>query len=134
MTEARTLGHLAKARANRTYATEILNDDDASQAALNWAGVAAFYAAMHYINAYLWETARLEPANHLDRETVIGNWPTLAPLSRAFRTLFTYSIDIRYSPLFQLRPEDLRRMAGRDLARIARTVERELSDNESGQG
>ena len=133
MTEARSLSHLAKARANRTYAVEILNDEDASQAALNWAGVAAFYAAMHYINAYLWETTRLEPANHLDRENIIGNWPALAPSSQAFRTLFTYSIDIRYSPQFQIRRADLRRMIGRDLARIARTVEHELGESEPDQ-
>ena len=133
MTEARTLSHLAKAQANRTYAVEVLDDEDASQAALNWAGVAAFYAAMHYVNAYLWETARLEPANHLDREAIIGNWPALAPLSQAFRALFTYSIDIRYAPQFQLRRADLRRMIERDLARIARTVEHELRESESNQ-
>ena len=131
MTKERTLSHLAKARANRTYAVEILNDEDSTQAALNWAGVAAFYAAVHYVNAYLWETARLEPVNHLDRQNIISNWPVLAPLSQAFRTLFTYSIDIRYSPQFQIRRADLRRMIERDLVRIAQAVEHELNGRKS---
>lgn len=129
MTEARTLSHLAKARANRAYAVEVLNDEESTQAALNWAGVAAFYAAVHYINAYLWEIARLEPAHHLDRETLIGNWPILSPASQPFRRLFTYSIDIRYAPQFQITRDDLRRMIGRDLARIAHTIEQQLSDD-----
>jgi hypothetical protein len=54
-------------------------------------------------------------------------------LSQAFRALFTCSIDIRYSPQFQIRRTDLRRMIGRDLTRIARTVERELGESEPDQ-
>jgi hypothetical protein len=47
--------------------------------------------------------------------------------------MFTYSIDIRYSPQFQIRRADLRRMIGRDLARIARTVEHELGKSDRDQ-
>lgn len=57
--DERTSDHLRTARANRVYALAIVNDDAASTTELNWAAVAAFYAAMHAINAYLWETARL---------------------------------------------------------------------------
>ena len=85
---------------------------------------------MHYVNAYLWEIARLEPTNHQDRQNIINGWPALIPLSRSFMRLLTFSVDIRYAPRFQIDRPDLRGMIARDLALIAQVVEREIPGDE----
>lgn len=77
-------------------------------------------------------------ASHSDYDSGDAVFEMTVTIQRRFpdtpiRTLFTYSIDIRYAPQFQIRRADPRRMIGRDLARIARTVERELGESEPNQ-
>lgn len=128
MTEARTARHLATARANRTYALAVLHAENPLPAAMNWAAVATFYSAMHLMNGYLWEIARLEPRNHLDREAIILRWPDLAPHSDAYRQLLDYSVRARYTPGFQMHQSDLALMLNRHLTTIVRTIEQTLED------
>lgn len=73
----RTELHLATASQNRDFAAILVNTYDDAPPSLNWAAVAAFYAAVHYVNAYLWEIARVEPSNHLERAKLINTWPIL---------------------------------------------------------
>jgi hypothetical protein len=126
MMEDLTTSHVATARANRAYALAILQDEGASPASLNWAAVATFYSALHFINGYLWEIARLAPANHLERERIIARWPDLAPHDRPFRLLLDYSIRARYTPGFQIRRSDLSVLLHRHHANIARSIESRL--------
>lgn len=128
--EERTRGHLSTAHANQAYALAILHDDDVSGAELNWAAVAAFYAAMHAVNAYLWEIARLEPTNHRDRRDIIGHWPALAPLQSAYFALFDLSIHARYRPGYTVRRRRLDPLVNQHLSRVMATIERELPDDE----
>lgn len=128
MTEARTARHLATARANRTYALTILHAENTLPAAMNWAAVATFYSAMHLVNGYLWEVARLEPRSHLDREMIILRWPDLASHSEAYRHLLDYSVRARYTPGYQIHQSDLVLMLNRHLATIARAIEQTLED------
>ncbi len=121
--DERTSDHLRTARANRVYALAIVNDDAASTTELNWAAVAAFYAAMHAINAYLWETARLEPANHRDRRNIMDRWPALTPLRTSYFALLDYSVLARYSPGFEARPPNLDALVNQHLAHFRTTTQ-----------
>ncbi len=129
--EERTRKHLNTAHANRAYSLSILNNgEDASEAELNWAAVAAFYAAMHAINAYLWEIARLEPSSHRDRRAIIGQWPTLSMLERSYAALFNRSLLARYEPEYRVKRSHLTIHISRHLTRIITTIERELQGDQ----
>jgi len=128
--DERTRDHLRTAHANREYALTILQDENATTTQLNWAAVAAFYAAMHAINAYLWELARLEPANHRERLDIVLRWPALQPILASYEALFTFSIRARYEPGYAMRRLRLNTMVNGHLIRIIATIERELPDDE----
>jgi hypothetical protein len=122
---------LNTARANRAYSLSILNNgEDTSEAELNRAAVAAFYAAMHAINAYLWEIARLEPSSHRDRRAIIGQWPTLNTLEPSYAALFNRSLLARYEPGYSVRMTQLTSHINRHLAHIVTTIARELQGDE----
>lgn len=128
--ESRTQDHISTARKNQAYSLIILADASASETELNWAAVAAFYAAVHAVNAYLWEIARLKPRNHHDRRQSIGQWPALQPLQSAYNILFNISIFARYEPGYVVVREQLRTLVNRHLALIVETIERELPDDD----
>lgn len=128
--EERTRVHLQTASANREYALKILLDDDATTTERNWAAVAAFYAAMHAVNAYLWEVARLEPSNHQDRREIITRWPVIQPLRASYNALFEFSIRARHEPSFAAKRSSLSTAIHRHLARVMATIERELPGDE----
>lgn len=130
--DERTRKHLSTARANRAYALAILNDEATSVTELNWAAVAAFYAAMHAVNAYLWDVARLEPANHRDRRAIILSWPALDALRFSYNVLFDHSLRARYEPGYSMSMTSFATLVNRHLPHVIATVERALPDDEAG--
>ena len=80
--EPRTEAHLATAQHNHDFARALLEPAVArvfSSPPLEWAVVVAFYAAVHYVNAYLWERQRYEPRPHDDRENAVTRAVGLRP-------------------------------------------------------
>lgn len=128
--DERTREHLQTAQANREYALAILLDEDATTTQLNWAAVAAFYAAMHAINAYLWELARLEPANHRECLDIVLRWPALQPALASYDTLLTFSIRARNEPGYAMRQSRLNLLINRNLNRVITTIEGALPDDD----
>lgn len=126
----RTELHLLTARHNRDFAVTLVNTYDDAPPSLNWAAVMAFYAAVHYVNAYLWEIAQVEPSSHSERAKLINTWPILDPLIPGYRKLQGYSINARYSPGFQMQPRDVRGLLDTDLVVVAQVIESALSPAE----
>lgn len=124
--EQRTRDHLRTAEANEAFARSILEQGQPMPVSVNWAVVAAFYAAVHDVNAYLWETARLEPKHHTDRENVMELWPALNPMLGSYLKLKDYSINARYSPGFQASPKRLEGLLDKQLTRINREIRAHL--------
>jgi hypothetical protein len=124
--DERTRDHLQTAQANRTYALAILQDENATPTQRNWAAVAAFYAAMHAVNAYLWEMARLEPISHRDRREILSRWSPLQPLIPSYTALFAISVRARYHPGFVVDSARLETLVRRHLARVITSIERVL--------
>lgn len=120
--------HLLTARLNQQFATQVADSPlgAPSGGELNWAAVAAFYAAVHYVNACLWEVARIEPRNHGDRQKHIATWPMLSLFLPEYLALFDYGFRVRYVAGFQIRHDDLHALVAQNLSVVRQTVERRL--------
>ena len=103
--EEGTRQHLTTAVENREFARSLLGDDEVSAAARRWAVVVAFYAAVHYVNAYIWERLRIEPANHEDRTTLVTTVTDLRPIQTQYLRLLSVSFDARYARRFRVTHE-----------------------------
>jgi hypothetical protein len=65
--DQKTLDHLRVARRNRDLARALLAQNSLAPDPWGWVAVIVFYAAVHYVNAYLWERYHVRPANHAER-------------------------------------------------------------------
>ena len=127
--EPRTRQHLTKAARNRDLALWLLNAASPISGAsppLEWAAVVAFYAAVHYVNAYLWETRRYEPRDHRARVNAVGQDRVLRAAYRSYMGLRTLAFQSRYHPSFRPTHADAEYAVGNDLAQVERTVQAAL--------
>jgi hypothetical protein len=66
--EQKTRDHIEVAQGNWQFAVWISHPaPDRPDQSNAWAVVAAFYGAVHFVNAYLWEVHHTEPGNHHQR-------------------------------------------------------------------
>jgi hypothetical protein len=67
--DPKTINHLRIAERNRDLARALLSPalSGLRPSPWEWVAVMAFYAAVHGVNAYLWETRRYAPSTHGDR-------------------------------------------------------------------
>jgi HEPN domain-containing protein len=78
---------------------------------LDWATTCLFYAAVHYVNAYLMKAGKAIPRRHktqgslLGRSNIVESDPTLKKIYPAYRHLDDESRDARYE-LKKPTPED----------------------------
>lgn len=106
--EPRTRAHLQTATENRRFAQGLVDDDPAGSVHYRWAVVAAFYAAVHLVNAYLWEQRRIEPRNHVERDTFVVTVGDLRSVTDLYAQLQDYAFRARYHPGFRLAFQDAR--------------------------
>lgn len=85
MMEAQTAAHLRLAVRNREFARQLAADD--ANVMNGRSTVVAFYAAVHYVNAYLWEKVRTEPQDHKQRTGYVRDTPVLKRCLFAYRRL-----------------------------------------------
>jgi hypothetical protein len=107
----RTEAHLARADRNRTVAHTLCDPHQTptlQPPALEWAAVAAFYAAVHYVQAWLWERWGLSPTDHPARRGYVVKLPVLRPILGAYDILADLAFHARYTPTFQPPPAQTR--------------------------
>jgi hypothetical protein len=121
-----TRRHIATAEENEQFAREMLQQSRPSPPSLRWATVSLFYAGVHYVNAYLWEHARLVPRDHLDREALINRWPELARMSLAYQALKNRSLQARYEPGARIPRGDVQFLLVTDLRTIKDAIRTSL--------
>lgn len=69
----------------------------------DWVAVIAFYAAVHYVNAYLWEMDNhYSPENHRERAEKIDNLPDLRLIRAHYRRLNRLGYNARYNETYRL--------------------------------
>jgi hypothetical protein len=122
--EARTHQHLARADHHRDIALALLEHTSRSRLhppAYDWTVVAAFYAAVHYVNAYLWELRRYEPPDHNARRRVMAGDRSLQAAIQSYASLRARAFQARYRQDY--RPSRLHaELATRQLRRVERVV------------
>lgn len=116
--------HLQTAERNRGIAVAYLAKAamDIQPPAYEWVAVMAFYAAVHHVNAYLWEIRRYAPPDHQNRNNLVKGDPTLRHCRSDYDHLFGTGFRARYVPGFRLQEQEVRDVIEVDLERVRQTV------------
>lgn len=122
----RTEEHLATAKRNHDLARTLLFSTDIQPPPLEWAVVIAFYAAVHYVNAYLWEKMQYAPRNHGERVNAVRTWTDLKVVSASYLLLQDYAYFSRYQPNFHVSKSEATDLIQNDLPAIQIAVMRAL--------
>jgi hypothetical protein len=96
------------------------------QAKIDWALVMLFYAAVHYVEAYL---STLTPAIHLrshtTRDSYMGRNSTLKKVYKEYQDLKFYGYNARYE-LFGFTSRDVTDVAAKNFAKIKNYLDKIL--------
>ncbi len=122
---SRTQAHLGRAEHHRNVAQVLITQAAASltqHPPLDWAAVAAFYAAVHLANAYLWETQRYEPGDHRLRSAAIVRASALRAAAPAYESLRALAYQARYASSFTVPRRAIEATVNTDLEQVRRVV------------
>lgn len=116
--------HVQTAERNRAVALAHLDTQAHSvrPPAYEWAAVIAFYAAVHYVNGYLWEIRRYEPPDHVSRNHLVRGDSGLRPCLSRYERLFEVGFRARYVPGFRLLEPAARELVEIQLGEVRRVV------------
>jgi len=128
--EQRTREHIETAERNRDLARSLLAPSVTTsliahglqQPPYEWVAVIAFYAAVHYVNAYLWELLRLEPNDHSERTRYVRNDRTLRRCRVAYGRLRDEGFKARYTRGYRLSSQRAHGLVNVDLANVEAVV------------
>jgi hypothetical protein len=122
--EPQTNRHLQIAERNRGIAVayQAKGATDIQPPAYEWVAVMAFYAAVHYVNAYLWEIRRYAPPDHQNRNTLVNGDPALRQCRAEYDRLLNSGFRARYVPGFRLDEQEARDLIDVDLELVRQTV------------
>ena len=86
-----------------------------------WEVVALFYAALHYVDAWLASNGHTHPRNHAQRTAIVMNDSALIPISEQYGKLYRLSVLARYE---MERPplQEVRNLENNEYAAIKRHV------------
>ena len=121
----RTRDHLDKAARNRRIAIALLDPATTlgvQPPPLDWAVVALFYAAVHYVNAYLWQTRGFASADHRGRQRAVLTAPELRSTAASYLRLRGLADAARYHPRFRPSRSDVEEALRNDLRAVERTI------------
>ncbi len=131
--EPRTRQHLDTARRNRVIARVLVTPtvfDSIQPPPFEWAAVVAFYAAVHYVNAYLWEKLRVDPGSHDNRSRAVATHAALRRTAAAYSRLSDMAYRARYVPGFRMSRTDARELLDGNLESVRRAVHAALNISE----
>ena len=123
-----TLEHLLAAEENRELCLSLL-DGAASRVRprrWEWTGVVAFYSAVHYVNAYLWEARRFSPNNHQERSDAFHVEAALRQARSGYWYLRDFAYEVRYRPRVSATEAIARDLVDIDLRAVEAAVLRAL--------
>lgn len=104
--------HVTKADGNAAFALSLPLDN---QSQIDWALVALFYAAMHYVEAYLAPTVHLK--SHETRDTYISREAHLRRIFKEYAHLKYFGFNARYE-VYGFKPKDVKDEAAKDYETI----------------
>jgi hypothetical protein len=116
--------HIQTAERNRAVALAHLNTQAhaVTPPAYEWVAVMAFYAAVHYVNGYLWEIRRYAPPDHESRNRLVRGDPVLGACREEYRRLLDAGFRARYVPGFRMLEQGARDLIEVDLEEVRRIL------------
>jgi len=87
-----------------------------------WVAVVAFYAAVHYLNGYLFEVRGYVPPNHDSRALLVRGDPVLRQCHPEYQQLWDHGFRARYWRSYRLPEADARALTEVNLVHIASVV------------
>ena len=124
--DQKTLDHLRVARRNRDLARALLAQNSLAPDPWEWVAVIVFYAAVHYVNAYLWERYHVEPANHAERTYGVHQDPAINACEDEYDRLRDQGFIARYDERLGVSELEARSLLEVDLRAVEATVMRAL--------
>lgn len=112
-----TQEHLAKADRNAAFALSLPLD---SQARIDWALIILFYAALHYVEAYLAKMGQ-HLRSHTARDLIVGRDSNLKKIYTEYQNLRFYGYNARYE-VYGFKAEDVTQHAAKDFATIKASI------------
>ena len=123
--KAETRGYLDRADRHRSLAHALIAPAQArllTPPPLDWALVAGFYAALHYVQAYVWETQHYRAGTHDDLRDTIRRTYQLRSIEFQYRQLLDRSWQVRYLHEFSITLQDATDLLTRNLEPIRQVV------------
>jgi len=120
--DQKTLDHLRIAQRNRELARSLLAQSELEPEPWEWVAVILFYAAVHYVNAYLWERYHVAPTNHDQRTHGVRYDSALSVCSSSYDILKAHGFHARYNEGFTLSELDARSLLNSELRAVEATV------------
>jgi len=122
--DPKTVKHLQVAARNRDLARALLAPPLAElrPTPWEWVAVIAFYAAVHCVHAYLWETVRQVPRTHTQRQMRVQTDPRLARGRGGYGALSLAGGRARYDETYTLTERGARTLLEVDYRRAEATV------------
>ena len=126
--EDETADHLYIAEQNRNLALVLLGPaaERVRPHRADWAGIVAFYSAVHYVNAFLWEVRRSAPTDHRERNEAIRAEAALQPIRDGYRLLRMFAFEAKYAAPFAATEVETRELLEYDLRAVEAGVLRAL--------
>jgi hypothetical protein len=85
--------HVQKAEGNESFASSIPQDN---QSRIDWTLVVLFYAAVHYVEAYLAKSLGMHLRSHNTRDQYVGRESNLKKIFKSYAHLKFYGYNARY--------------------------------------
>jgi hypothetical protein len=85
--------HLAKAQGNETFSATITPED---QTRIDWTLVVLFYAAVHYVEAYLAMQLGIHARSHTMRDNYVAKDANLRKIYSSYQHLKYFGYNARY--------------------------------------
>ena len=120
-----TIQHLETAARNRDLARALISHGPGmgmNTPPYEWVAVVAFYSAVHYVNALLWEWRSIKPDTHTERTWYVGNHAPLSGFSLDYRLLNSHGWNARYAPGYRLQQSQVAVLVNVHLDQIEATV------------
>ena len=115
------LDHLEQAERNEDFYTELSKLNPAGPEYTEWELVALFYAALHYVDAWLARSEGSHPRNHRQRLDMVMKRSAFRPISEDYATLYRLSIRARYE-MERLAPDAIRNIESNEFLNIKRHI------------
>jgi hypothetical protein len=128
--DPKTVNHLRISARNRDLALALLDPSLANlrPSPWEWVSVIAFYAAVHAVNAYLWETRRFAPGDHSARTNEVRYNLPISGCRANYLALNRAGHGARYNEQFSLTDQQARVLLDIHFRRVEATVMRALGE------